>query len=290
MESLMLKLNFGTFAILLLFTSSVACAQSSPSTSSPQPPIAGQTVGTAALPIHPEDSKSLVILRRQKPDYPLVAEREGIQGQVIVLVQISETGDVESAEVVSGVPELTDAALHAAKKFKFEPYLRDGKPIKVKTKLPFNFYFEGNMTTQDPYADSTSKLARHNSSTAPAPLPASPPAPDSKSDSSAPAPELASAPPKTVSISAGVSQGLLIRKVAPVYPPKAKHNGIQGTVVLKAIIGKDGRIKDLRAVSGPGQLCAAAIGAVQQWQYRPYLLFGEPVEVDTQVTVNFQLR
>jgi TonB family protein len=101
---------------------------------------------------------------------------------------------------------------------------------------------------------------------------------------------LADTPPKTVSVSAGVTQGLLIRKIAPVYPSEAKHNGIQGTVVLKAVIGKDGRIKDLRAVSGPKELYAASIGAVQQWQYRPYLLLGQPVQVDTMITVNFQLR
>jgi len=290
MESLMIKLNIGKLAILLLFASIVACAQSSPSTSSPEPSVANQSSGASSLSTHVEDSKSLVILHRQVADYPLVAEREGIQGQVIVLVQISETGDVDSAEVVSGDPELKDAALHAAKKFKFQPFIRDGKPIKVRTKLPFNFYFRDNLTTLDPSADGASKRARHNSSTPPAPVPDSLPAPDSQGGSSAPAPVLASAPPKSVSISAGVSQGLLIRKLAPVYPPKAKHSGIQGSVVLKAVIGKDGRIKNLQTVSGPEELRAAAIGAVQQWQYRPYLLFGEPVEVDTQVTVNFKLR
>ena len=93
-----------------------------------------------------------------------------------------------------------------------------------------------------------------------------------------------------VRVSQGVAQGLLIHKVSPVYPRKARDNGIQGTVVLKALIGKDGLIKDLTVVSGPQDLASAAIGAVQQWQYRPYLLMGQPVEVETNITVNFTLQ
>jgi protein TonB len=60
---------------------------------------------------------------------------------------------------------------------------------------------------------------------------------------------------------------------------------------LQAIIGKDGRVKDLKPISGPStELEAAAVGAVQQWRYRPYLLQGEPVEVETLIKVNFQLK
>ncbi|MGA3125612.1 MAG: energy transducer TonB [Candidatus Korobacteraceae bacterium] len=95
---------------------------------------------------------------------------------------------------------------------------------------------------------------------------------------------------KRVTISQGVIAGLLIRKIQPVYPLEARQNQIQGRVVLRAVIGKDGRIKNLTPISGPKELFQTSIGAVQQWQYRPYLLKGEPVEVDTQITVNFELR
>jgi protein TonB len=64
---------------------------------------------------------------------------------------------------------------------------------------------------------------------------------------------------------------------------------VQGTVVLQAVIGKDGTIRELRLISGHPMLAPAAIEAVKQWRYRPYLLNGEPVEVDTQVNVNFTL-
>jgi len=96
-------------------------------------------------------------------------------------------------------------------------------------------------------------------------------------------------PPGRIKVSAGVTAGLRIRMVQPSYPPLARQARIQGTVVLQAIIGKDGSIEHLRAVSGHPMLIPSAIDAVSQWKYKPYLLNGEPVEVDTQVTVNFTL-
>jgi protein TonB len=92
-----------------------------------------------------------------------------------------------------------------------------------------------------------------------------------------------------VRVSQGVSQGLLIHEVRPQYPPLARQARIQGAVVLQAVIGKDGAIQNLHVVSGHPMLTTAAIDAVKQWRYKPYFLNGEPVEVDTQITVNFTL-
>jgi protein TonB len=97
------------------------------------------------------------------------------------------------------------------------------------------------------------------------------------------------ATPTRVRVSQGVSQGLLVHKVNPTYPPLAKSARIQGSVVLQAVIGKDGSIQNLHAISGHPMLTPAAIDAVKQWRYKPYFLNGEPVEVDTQITVNFTL-
>jgi protein TonB len=97
------------------------------------------------------------------------------------------------------------------------------------------------------------------------------------------------ATPQRVRVSQGVSQGLLIRKVQPTYPPLARQARIQGNVVLQAEISKDGTIENLRLVSGHPMLAPAAIEAVKQWRYKPYFLNGEPVEVETQVTVIFSL-
>jgi periplasmic protein TonB len=97
------------------------------------------------------------------------------------------------------------------------------------------------------------------------------------------------ATPQRVRVSQGVSAGLLVRKVNPNYPPLARQARIQGQVLLQAEISKDGSIQNLRLISGHPMLAPAAIEAVKQWRYKPYLLNGEPVEVETQVQVNFTL-
>jgi protein TonB len=84
-------------------------------------------------------------------------------------------------------------------------------------------------------------------------------------------------------------EGNLIRRVEPVYPPLARTARIQGSVVLLALISKDGVMENLHALSGPPMLVPAAISAVSQWRYRPYILNSEPIEVETQITVNFIL-
>ena len=94
---------------------------------------------------------------------------------------------------------------------------------------------------------------------------------------------------KRVRVSQGVSQGLLTHKVEPQYPALARQAHIQGTVVLHALIGKDGSVKGLQVVSGHPLLTASALNAVKQWRYKPYMLNGEPVELDTTITVNFTL-
>ena len=98
------------------------------------------------------------------------------------------------------------------------------------------------------------------------------------------------ATPARVRVSSGVSGGLLIRKVAPVYPLDARAAYIQGTVLLRADISKTGDIADLELVDGPIELAGSAVAAVRQWKYKPYLLLGQPVAVETQIQVNYQLR
>ncbi|HTS34689.1 MAG TPA: TonB family protein [Candidatus Solibacter sp.] len=97
------------------------------------------------------------------------------------------------------------------------------------------------------------------------------------------------ATPQRVRVSSGVQSGLLVRRVQPNYPPLARQARIQGVVVLQAQISKDGNIENLQLISGHPMLAPAAIEAVKQWKYKPYLLNGEPVEVETQVQVNFTL-
>jgi protein TonB len=102
-------------------------------------------------------------------------------------------------------------------------------------------------------------------------------------------PKLQPVVPQRIRISQGVTSGLLLRRVEPAYPVIAREARIQGNVVLKAIIDKEGNIQDLQLVTGHPMLVPAAIQAVKQWRYKPYLLNGQPVEVETTVTVIFSL-
>lgn len=96
-------------------------------------------------------------------------------------------------------------------------------------------------------------------------------------------------PTGPIHVSSGVAQGQLILPIQPRYPAIAVASRIQGTVVVAAVIAKDGRIESLRVLSGPPMLVTAAVEAIQQARYRPWKLNGEPVEVETTINVNFQL-
>jgi len=91
-------------------------------------------------------------------------------------------------------------------------------------------------------------------------------------------------------VPSGVIAGKALRQAAPVYPDEAKRNHVKGAVVLHAVIGTDGRVRSLMPVSYPdGSLAVSAIKAVRQWTYQPYLLNGEATEVDTTITVNYNI-
>ena len=95
--------------------------------------------------------------------------------------------------------------------------------------------------------------------------------------------------PQRITIGGNVQQAKLVRQPKPVYPPLAKQARISGVVHLAAVISKDGTIQDLKVISGHPLLIPSALEAVKQWVYQPTLLNGEPVEVSTQIDVNFTL-
>jgi TonB family protein len=96
--------------------------------------------------------------------------------------------------------------------------------------------------------------------------------------------------PTKVRVPPGMSTGLLIKKVTPDYPPEAKYAHIQGSVVVRATINRTGDVADLEVISGPIELVVSAVNAVRKWKYRPYLLNGNPVAVETQIVVNYALQ
>jgi periplasmic protein TonB len=114
----------------------------------------------------------------------------------------------------------------------------------------------------------------------------------SSTASPAAAPALSKPAPtvQRVRVSPGVIKGLLIYRVEPAYPPLAQQARIQGVVVLTALIDKGGNIQSLQVVSGHPLLVRAAIDAIKQWRYKPFLLNGQPLEVETTVTVSFHVR
>ncbi len=94
---------------------------------------------------------------------------------------------------------------------------------------------------------------------------------------------------RTIRVPSSMEEGLLIHKTLPVYPVIARETRTQGTVVLEATISRSGTIENLRVDSGPPMLRQAALDAVSNWRYRPYLLNGAPIEVETTVNVVFRL-
>jgi protein TonB len=97
------------------------------------------------------------------------------------------------------------------------------------------------------------------------------------------------APAVPLHVSTGVLQGMLIAPIRPVYPVIAKAAGVQGTVVVEAVISRTGTIESLHVVSGPAMLQNAAMEAIREARYQPFRLNGEPTEVQTTITVNFRL-
>jgi len=173
-------------------------------------------------------------------------------------------------------------------------------------KKPTSIVAPNTITRAQPDAPQAAPLVVKNEVPAPAPPspaeqePVQPPAPGSLDTSNAnnqaisgimstAAASLPHQAAQQLKVSQGVSQGLLIKSVPPVYPALARQMRVQGSVELLANIGKDGSITKVTALSGDSVLAHAAIDAVKQWKYKPYYLDDQPVEIQTQITVNFKL-
>ncbi len=212
-----------------------------------------------------------LLIKRVAPVYPEQARRNGIEGNVQLLVHLNKEGDVESVQSISGLPVLSASAIEAVKQWKYEPYIMAGVPVAVETQVTVSFTLNDKPkgVAGDHPGDSLTAPegifdgADSSGSTAPA--------------------------PKRIRVSAGVESKMSVKKVPPLYPQEAKDQRIEGTVVMAMIVDKQGNVASLQLISGHPMLAPAAIEAVKQWKYRPYLLNQTPVEVETQVQVNFTL-
>jgi TonB family protein len=192
-----------------------------------------------------------------KAVYPQAAKEQKIQGQVVGMILVSENGGVESVHFFKGDPILAAAAGKAAEQWKFRPVTKDGHLVPVIARATFNFALPVNPQDATDVAAELDQVAGF---------------------------------PQSVRVSNGVMRGMIQRKINPSYPEEARRAKIEGTVTMRARINKEGKIGDLQVVSGPEGLVPSAVEAVRQWQYKPYLFMGRPVEVESELQVNFSLR
>jgi TonB family protein len=160
--------------------------------------------------------------------------------------------------------------------------LADGPEQSKRLNSAFSkIFLVGQQKFEDDVPDFWKPVFRTN----PGPSPFPPPA------AATPTPSDKPRVPQRVRISQGVNAGLLIHKVTPTYPETAKWTHISGSVVMAALIDKQGNIANLALIKPAGAgLDEAAYEGVKQWKYKPYFLQGQPVEIYTQITVNFELR
>jgi TonB family protein len=286
---------------------------------------APQSVKDAAgVKVQQDETK---LLHRSPVRYPQSAIEKGIQGTVVVEASLDSKGEVSDAQVISGPQELRKAALESVLQWHYN--LEAGVPPKVQVAIDFVLPSQNAHAPNTlPVPPANGIVQRINLGSLPAPLrekvEARLPIHIGDELTAANSQELTaslsaidehlhatwtpsadnsgsvinvflntgsadSLAPKRIKVGGNVQAMNIISKVTPVYPPLAKQAKIQGTVRFTAYIAKDGHIESLELVSGHPLLAAAAQNAVKQWVYRPTLLNGDPVEVVTQIDVNYTL-
>lgn len=170
------------------------------------------------------------------------------------MMLITESGAVGDVLWFNADSTLGSPAEAALKKWTFKPVMKDGQAVPVIPSV---------------VVDYTGCDARHTEVT--------------------PEVEAAKDFPERVRVSAAVAQGLILKKVPPAYPDSAKKSHVQGQVSVNFVIDKDGNVTDVEPKSGPPELVPAALDAVRQWRYRPYVFLGRPVMVDSTAAINFTL-
>jgi TonB family protein len=197
------------------------------------------------------------VIRRIEPEYAPLARQARIQGVVKFGLVIGPDGTVKNMQVISGHPLLVPPALQAVKQWTFQ-----ASGQEVRTKLDVNFTL--------PPGDTPPPMVGYSR----------------KSDGPAMMPTV----PSLIKMGANVAAAKLIQKVDPIYPPQARTERIEGDVVLKVTINEDGSVESAEPIDGNPALAGAAQEAVRQWRYQTTLLNGQPVKVQTTVTIPFQLK
>lgn len=223
----------------------------------------------------PADVMEKRVVKRVSPKFP-----PGMRpnGSVELKVMVDASGHPASIEQTSGDPVLGAAMVDAIKQWEYQLYLVDGKAVEVETTV--NASFKTTMS----YALVDSPPPQGVAGDVPGGA-----APGQTGSVATEEPKTKVAIPVRVRVSSGVAGRLIKKKVAPLYPEEGRKQHIEGTVVLQIVIDKEGNVEHVDLISGHPLLAPAAIEAVRQWKYKPYLLNNRPMEVDTQVLVNFTL-
>jgi TonB family protein len=264
------------------------------------------------------------VLHRAPVGYPPAALRDRVQGTVSVQVKLDSTGTVNDAQVLSGPEELRKSALESVLQWHFaQDVAGTTRVIQIAFELPK----EGAAAPVSPMPaniqQGTVRSIRVQglSEQASAALLASLPIHEGdewnaetsqKANQAVKAfdehltirqPSMIQTPGGAVTldlviattsgrikVGGNVQSVMIVNKTPPIYPAAAKAAGVQGSVHLSAIVGTDGTVQQLTVLSGPAELVQAAMDAVKQWVYRPTLLNGDPVQVETTIDVNFTLN
>ena len=197
------------------------------------------------------------ILTRVDPVYPQDAKDAHIGGSVVLHAIISREGLVKDLSVVSGTAVLRDAATDAVKQWTYKPYLLNGRPTEVDTTITVNFTL--------PVAGPSGTFGNPQRSQPLPPLPLT---------------------PGRYRLSSGVIAGQKLSGEMPNFCEIGREQRVNGSVVLHVVVDRSGHVSEATGISGPQLLLPAAIDAVKTWTYKPYLLNGNPIEVDTLITMS----
>jgi TonB family protein len=265
------------------------------------------------------------ILHRTGVGYLPAALRNGVQGTVSVQVKLDSTGEVSDAQVLSGPEELRKPVLQSVLQWHFAPSLGGTtRTIEIAFTAPKSASAPAPGATTPAIVQPgkvRSIQVQDLSQQATAELLASLPIhegdewnPESaqrateavrafdehfwiRQQSMSQSPDggvqldlVISQAPGRIKVGGNVQSAMIVRKMPPVYPAAAKAAGIQGNVHLSAIVGEDGTVQELTVLDGPPELTQAAMDAVKQWVYKPTLLNGNPIQVQTTIDINFTLN
>jgi TonB family protein len=189
------------------------------------------------------------LLEAAPPDYPEELREQGVVGKVVIKIVIDKAGAVIAATPMEGNEQLANVTIAAVRQWKFRPYNFENKPVEVETTASVIF------SKTSPYVTASKPYPR----------------------------------PMEFRVAPGVAEANLIQKVEPRYPLEAQRKHIQGDVILGVRISREGEITGLTIIQGDPILAEEAREAVQQWRYKPYLLNGEPLEVETTVKTSFRM-